>query len=417
MKVVRRGEGGRERQRDGESLPKKASKSDSVCGFGGGPVEIIFILKVEVSGLSDHNKHGQPACASALVKMTPRSVDSGRRRRKKKKKKKPWMLFLPFRFSSSTPTPAAADARPSWGICTVSFSQEEGRRVEGGGTGSPERDKVTVQSQSEDKASLQPAALFFCANNWWRATTAETERRRIERFAVVSSLAGETKESPCRSEIEEEIGAGSALSVDADAVISSWERSPRREARGIAGSSECLLTMHGLWWLTSNLCSLMQRCTRFLHRVRLVCATGVCDRNHNVSRHSEVQRAAQIFVSFLYGGFVACKQRYSKLLTKRQLSHPGSPPPSSPSSSGALEKSSTLRHLAAPSLTFKDCRLVLHTPDTEVERMAMVMMDDDDHLKAATEFQNNTDAGVKAQMGEGLNDFLCRLSLSAYFGK
>lgn len=80
---------------------KKESKSDLVCGFGGGPAEIIFILKVEVSGLSDHNKHGQPGLA-ALVKMTPGSVDSGRR---------PWMhfLFLSHRFSSSPPTPAAVD--------------------------------------------------------------------------------------------------------------------------------------------------------------------------------------------------------------------------------------------------------------------------------------------------------------------
>lgn len=52
-----------ERQRkekaDSESLPKKDSKSALVCGFGEGLVNIIFILKVEVSGLSDHNKHGQ----------------------------------------------------------------------------------------------------------------------------------------------------------------------------------------------------------------------------------------------------------------------------------------------------------------------------------------------------------------------
>ena len=50
---------------------KKESQSDfgGVCVcmcvcvgevFGGGPLEIIFILKVEVSELSDHNKHGQP---------------------------------------------------------------------------------------------------------------------------------------------------------------------------------------------------------------------------------------------------------------------------------------------------------------------------------------------------------------------
>lgn len=47
---------------------KKESQSDfgAVCVcvcwgvFGGGPLEIIFILKVEVSELSDHNKHGQP---------------------------------------------------------------------------------------------------------------------------------------------------------------------------------------------------------------------------------------------------------------------------------------------------------------------------------------------------------------------
>lgn len=59
MKVLYESERGRG-DADGKSLPKKESKSDLVCGFGGGPVQIIFILKVEVSGLSDHNKHGQP---------------------------------------------------------------------------------------------------------------------------------------------------------------------------------------------------------------------------------------------------------------------------------------------------------------------------------------------------------------------
>lgn len=41
------GEGGRGKIQDSERLPKKKSKSDLVCGFEGGPVEIIFILKVE----------------------------------------------------------------------------------------------------------------------------------------------------------------------------------------------------------------------------------------------------------------------------------------------------------------------------------------------------------------------------------
>lgn len=59
MKALYEWERGREKAHR-ESLPKKESKSDLVCGFGGGPAEIIFILKVEVSGLSDHNKHGQP---------------------------------------------------------------------------------------------------------------------------------------------------------------------------------------------------------------------------------------------------------------------------------------------------------------------------------------------------------------------
>lgn len=39
---------------------KKNLSQTGCAGLEGGPVEIIFILKVEVSGLSDHNKHGQP---------------------------------------------------------------------------------------------------------------------------------------------------------------------------------------------------------------------------------------------------------------------------------------------------------------------------------------------------------------------
>lgn len=87
---------------DREGLPKKKeSQSDfgGVCVcvggvFGGGPLEIIFILKVEVSELSDHNKHGQPGF-SALVKMTRGSVDSRRRP----------CFPLPFPFASHPPHP------------------------------------------------------------------------------------------------------------------------------------------------------------------------------------------------------------------------------------------------------------------------------------------------------------------------
>lgn len=58
MKVLYECERGREMQTD--SLPEKESLSQTWCvGFGGGSVEIIFILKVEDSRLSDHSKHGQ----------------------------------------------------------------------------------------------------------------------------------------------------------------------------------------------------------------------------------------------------------------------------------------------------------------------------------------------------------------------
>lgn len=41
------GEGGRGKYKTVRGCQKKKSKSDLVCGFEGGPVEIIFILKVE----------------------------------------------------------------------------------------------------------------------------------------------------------------------------------------------------------------------------------------------------------------------------------------------------------------------------------------------------------------------------------
>lgn len=55
-------EGNRERneEADRERFPKKESLSDLVCGFGEWPAEIIFILRVEVFGLSDHNKVARP---------------------------------------------------------------------------------------------------------------------------------------------------------------------------------------------------------------------------------------------------------------------------------------------------------------------------------------------------------------------
>lgn len=78
------------------------SKSDLVCGFGAGPVGIIFIPKVEVSGLSDHNKHGRPGFR-ALVKMTPGSFGRWVEARDA------FPCFARRRRSSSPPTPAAAD--------------------------------------------------------------------------------------------------------------------------------------------------------------------------------------------------------------------------------------------------------------------------------------------------------------------
>lgn len=57
--------GERKCRRRGFAKKKNLSQTSVLCVcvggfFGGGPLEIIFILKVEVSELSDHNKHGQP---------------------------------------------------------------------------------------------------------------------------------------------------------------------------------------------------------------------------------------------------------------------------------------------------------------------------------------------------------------------
>lgn len=60
VKDVYEGARGRKTAERESAAQKRESVSDLVCGFGGGPAELIFILKVEVSGLSDHNKHGQP---------------------------------------------------------------------------------------------------------------------------------------------------------------------------------------------------------------------------------------------------------------------------------------------------------------------------------------------------------------------
>lgn len=92
---------GRGRKRKcSQSLPKKESKSDLVCGFGGGPVEIIFILKVEVSKLTDHNKHGQPGFQLWWRWLQGVWTVGGGLGR---------FPSLSLCFSSSPPTPAAVD--------------------------------------------------------------------------------------------------------------------------------------------------------------------------------------------------------------------------------------------------------------------------------------------------------------------
>lgn len=91
-----------EENADSESCAKKRQtcKSDLVCGFGEGPVEIIFILKVEVSGLSDHNKHGQPGFRLWLRWLQGVWTVGGGLG---------YFPLLSLCFSSSTPTPAAVD--------------------------------------------------------------------------------------------------------------------------------------------------------------------------------------------------------------------------------------------------------------------------------------------------------------------